>query len=241
MATVFLQKNNWNLENAVTAYFNSENRSTRPIPKNAPVEKLQAIFDKYKDPDSEHISIDGTLEYLEDLGIDPEDRLSLTLAYLLKSPQTGEFHRKDFIEVWAHAGVSSVAEMRDYLKEQHKQLVLPLSEFEKLYNYVFGFVKDVDPRVKIIDHTDAISYWRLLFADSPYLTNCSDRLEQWYQFIEQTKRGISRDLWEMFYKFLLKVLHDDPEKLSGYNEMSAWHSMMDEYVEWLEEMNLLSR
>lgn len=241
MATVFLQKNNWNLEKAVSAFFNSDNSSTRSIPKNAPIEKLQAIYDKYKDPESDCISIDGTLAYLEDLGIDPEDRLSLTLAYILKSPQTGEFHRNVFIDVWAHAGVSNVAEMREYLEAQHKLLVLPLSEFEKLYNYVFGFVKDADPRVKIIDYMDAISYWRLLFADSGYLSDCAVRLEQWYQFVELSKRGISRDLWEMFYKFLLKVIHDDPDKLSGYNEMSAWHSMMDEYVEWLEELNLLNR
>lgn len=238
MATVFLLKNNWNLERAVPAYYSSNPRS---LPKESSALELLNIFDNYKDPYLDLILIDGTLSYLEDLGIDPEDCKSLTLAYLLNSPQTGEFHRRDFVDTWALAGVTSVSEMKQYVETKHQELATTPTEFVKLYNFVFSFVKGPDRGVRVIEGSEAISYWRLLFAQCSYLYNCSERLEQWYQFVEQSKRGVSKDLWEMFFKFLVDVLSTDPLLLSSYEEMSAWHSMLDEFVEWLLENNLLLR
>lgn len=235
MASTFLLKNNWELNRAVSAYYNGNNDNTKHTPKGDALRELQALFDKYKDPSSDIILIDGTLSYLSDLGIDPEDCLSLTLAYLLSSPQTGEFHRKEFVAAWNNAGVSTLSGMKEHIQSTHVQLTSSASDFVKLYNYVFGFVKGPDRQVKTMDYEDAISYWRLLFAQCAFLSNCTERLEQWYMFIEQTKRGISKDLWEMFFKFVTTVLSEDPVNLSSYDEMSAWHSMIDEYVEWLQE------
>lgn len=239
MALSFLLKNNWELDRAVSAYYNCNNDTTRHTPKSDLLRELQAMFDKYKDPASEVILIDGTLAYLSDLGIDPEDCLSLTLAYLLNSPQTGEFHKKDFVKTWNNAGVSTLSGMKEYVQTQHSQLISSAANFVNLYNYVFGFVKGPDRQVKTMDYEDAISYWRLLFAQCNFLCNCTERLEQWYSFIEQSKRGISKDLWEMFLKFLTTVLSEDPIHLSSYDEMSAWHSIIDEYVEWLQENDFL--
>lgn len=239
MATKYLLKSNWNLEQAVSDYYSGGASTTVSGNLKASLGAVTAIFDKYKDPQTEIILIDGTLSYLEDLGIDPEDCLSLTLSYILNSPQTGEFHRKDFVDYWTQAGVSSLTEMKEHLQNTHKQLIASPETFVKLYNYVFGFVKGPDRQLKMIDAQDAISYWRLLFAQCDFLTSCSKRFEQWYTFVEQSGRGITKDLWEMFFKFLVDVLSTDPVHLSSYDEMSAWHSMMDEYVEWLEDNNLL--
>lgn len=230
------------MERAVSAYYNDPSATSKhSLPKNSSLEKLLAIFDKYKDPQTEIILIDGTLAYLEDLDIDPENCLSLILAWLLKSPQTGEFHRNDFVQAWAQAGVTDITQMKSYIEAKHQKLISSPTEFANLYNFVFVFIKDADPRVKLIDYLDAISYWQLLFAQCLFFTPSSKRLEQWYSFVEESKRGISRDLWEMFYKFVLEVINTDPENLSDYDEMSAWHSMMDEFVEWLEDSSLLTR
>lgn len=233
----------WDLEGALLAYYYSNssgknNKSDRDTVL-AAHRKVLACFDKYKDPDSDIILIDGTLAYLEDLGIAPEHCWSLTLAYFLQSPHAGEFHRDSFVEAWMRVGVTSIPDMTRYIEQLHQQLTSTSAEFAKLYAYVFGFVRGPDRGVKTIDYKDAVSYWRLLFPECAFLANCTERLEQWYQFVEQVQNPVSRDLWDIFLRFVLEILCTDPLNLSSYDEMSVWHSMMDEYVEWLQENNLL--
>ncbi|KAF8750133.1 glycosyl hydrolase 3 family [Rhizoctonia solani] len=55
-----------------------------------PLRKLGALFDN-KDPDSANIGINGTIQWCEDLGVDPEDVSLLAVACELKSPTVGEW------------------------------------------------------------------------------------------------------------------------------------------------------
>ncbi|GEQ72857.1 hypothetical protein JCM33374_g6545 [Metschnikowia sp. JCM 33374] len=235
VATMYLEKFHWNINEAANAYLN-ENHDSTPNSSVTASKALVDLFDRYKDPENNTIiSIDGTLSYLEDLNIDPEDSRSLTLSYLLKSPQTGEFPRSNFLDFWAANRVNSIPAMKQFIDQSHSRIKNSPSSYEDFYQYCFDFIRGSDVRIKYITHEDAVSYWGLLFGERQDLAASAERLAQWYEFVESSKKPITRDTWVMFYKFLLEVINTDPVSLSGYDEMSSWPSMVDEYIEWLYE------
>lgn len=224
-ASKFLDAHGWNLDSAAAAFFNSQP---------SPDPKVVAIFDKYRSTENpDVISIDGTLAYLEDLNLDPEDPISLTLAYVLESPQTGEFRRDPFVRKWLALSVNTLEDMRKHVVEKHRHLSESVEEFEPFYQFVFEFVRGADPRIKTIPHDEAIVYWQMLL--DPRFPTAKHRLASWYKFIDSTGKHISRDSWNMFLKFLVQVVVPDPQELSAYDEMSAWPSIIDEYVEWIAD------
>ncbi|SGZ50574.1 CIC11C00000004236 [Sungouiella intermedia] len=238
VATKYLEKHKWDLLQALQTFYNQPAQTA--VPNKKVSKDLEAIFDKYKDPESPTIIlIDGTLAYLEDLGFDPEDLVSLTLAYVLKSPQTGEFNRDVFLEVWSTLGISSIQGMKSHILAQHQSIADSPSEFEKFYQYVFDFVRGSDVRIKTIGYEDAVLYWKMLFSSRESLADALTMLNHWYTFIETNKRNISKDAWNMFYKFVIQVIVADPVNLTGYDEMSAWPSVVDEFMEWLQDNEIL--
>lgn len=50
------------------------------------------------------IGIDGTIEYIQDLGLELEDPLVLAIAHLLRSPRVGCFPKSLFLLGWLKAG-----------------------------------------------------------------------------------------------------------------------------------------
>lgn len=217
----------------MSAYFsNPQGSASKPIRAKA---DLVAIFEKYGDAaDPEIILIDGTLLYLEALGFEPENLISLTLAYVLKSPQMGVFTKMSFYEVWSSLNIASEAEMSAYIRDYHRTL-LSSSGFEAFYQYVFEFLRASDTRIKTIAYDDAVLYWQLLFTEVGYSSEILERLDQWYAYVNSVQKNISKDTWNMFYKYLVQVIATDPKELSGYDEMSAWPSMVDEFMEYLGE------
>ncbi|KAG5645127.1 hypothetical protein DXG03_006844 [Asterophora parasitica] len=91
---------------AVDAYYNNPSEfasSTRQQPTAAPsTSKLTTLFNKYKDPDEEEITVDGTIKLCEDLDVDPEDVVLLAAFWSLLLPhglQGGALsHTKDVSE-----------------------------------------------------------------------------------------------------------------------------------------------
>ncbi|KAK0457016.1 defective in Cullin neddylation protein 1 [Desarmillaria tabescens] len=74
------------LDAAVDAYYNDPvSRRSGGSVTAASTSKLNALFDKYKDPDGDEITIDGTIKFCEDLSVNPEDVVLLSVAYELKS------------------------------------------------------------------------------------------------------------------------------------------------------------
>ncbi|KAF8671963.1 Defective in cullin neddylation protein [Rhizoctonia solani] len=90
-----LKKHNYRLDAAVDAYYQA---LTDAPPAQVSTQKLGTLFDKYKDPDSANIGINGTIQWCEDLGVDPEDVSLLAVACELKSPTVGEWTKNGFID-----------------------------------------------------------------------------------------------------------------------------------------------
>lgn len=232
-ASAYLDKHNGNLNAAVDAYYAS-----------VPSEALKELWERYHDAnDQESILIDGTLQYLADLGLAPEDLRCLTLAFLLRSPQTGEFSRDDFFSVWGANGIDSLKGMRSYIDKQHYELRANRNRFEQFYRYVFDFVRGRGAG-KTLPAPDAAAYWHLLFIDSVASNEHQDevlvkRVEQWCEFVENAARPVTRDTWNMWLRFYYEVMEPAPKTLAAYNEMDAWPSLVDEYVDWLRERSAI--
>ena len=60
-----------------------------------------------KEPDGDEITVSGTIQLCEDLGVDPEDVVLLAVAYELKSPRMGEWTRQGWIDGWKSIGYES--------------------------------------------------------------------------------------------------------------------------------------
>ncbi|KAF8154226.1 hypothetical protein B0H34DRAFT_82003 [Crassisporium funariophilum] len=94
---------------AVDAYYNNPNAfpssGRRKGETSAPsTSKLTQLFEKYKEPDSEEIAVDGTIRLCEDLGVNPEDVVLLAIAYELKSPRVGEWTKQGWLDGWKNIG-----------------------------------------------------------------------------------------------------------------------------------------
>ncbi|KAI5968137.1 DCN1 [Candida margitis] len=271
----YLDASKYNLEQAVDAYFEKHSsKSTNPKSNGKSAtsttsntnKNLIAIFEKYKDANNpDVIDIDGTLKYLEDLKIDPEDPKSLTLAFLLKAPSVGVFEKNKFLTTWQHYNIHDIAKMSSFLNKFHDDVLHnkgiyndietdEVVDFKHLYDFAFGFLKESENQ-KVLDIDLAISYWKLLLPliTSVYLAKnesttetdtanqVEERVQNWYDFLTTSnpRPVITFDTWSMFYLFFLEVILPDPRKLSNYDEMAAWPSKMDEYVEYLSDNSLI--
>lgn len=240
--TKWLEKNNWKIDEAIDAYLT--NKSNSFSSKRKQDAKVVAIFDKYKDSEDDSIiGIEGTLQYIEDLGFDPDNVITLVLAYFLESPSMGVFYKDKFIQIWSQLKINTIPGMKTYIEQSlyKEQFLLEESDyFKKVYDFTFEFLME-NPGQKVLPYDLAIDYWRLLLLDRVGLQECGLRLQQWFDFIDsEYKRGFSQDTWRMFYLFVIEILKPDPETLKDYDEMSAWPSAIDEYIEYLRENDLFN-
>lgn len=61
-------------------------------------------FDKYKEADKPDLmAVDGMLSFCEDLGVDPEDVITLVLSYHMQAERMMEYKREEFL-----AGMRSI-------------------------------------------------------------------------------------------------------------------------------------
>lgn len=50
------------------------------------------------------ISMDGTMQYCADLGVDPSEVIMLALAWFTKAPTMGRFSKREWVEAWQAIG-----------------------------------------------------------------------------------------------------------------------------------------
>lgn len=275
-ATKYLESVRYDLARAIDNYYNKHPNKAQVTKEPVKVkidDRLIQIFDKYKDnEDPNKIDIEGTLTYLGDLGISPDQIESLSLALLLKSPKTGVFTRENFLHIWQYYQCFDIGAMSEFITRFNKDLMnniggfkdistvsddenklVPL-KFQDLYNFTFKFSLETESQ-KFLDLDTAIEYWKLLLPiitetyskdnklDEEFKNHVNERVEQWFKFLTDneymTKKSISYDSWSMFYLFFKEIVLIDPIKFKDYDEMAAWPSVVDEFLEYLHDFELL--
>ncbi|KAJ6554361.1 defective in Cullin neddylation protein 1 [Mycena capillaripes] len=236
---------------AIDAYYGDPAAIASTPPRAAPAaassSKLNAVFDKYKDPDGSDITVDGTIRLCQDLGVDPEDVVLLAVAYELKSPRVGEWNRAGWVEGWKSIGCDSLAAMKTALPRLRTKLGQDAAYFQKVYNHTFDFAKLEGQRSIGIDTAQA--FWSLLLphgmaggalahVDASGDTDMSgngwapEHVDWWFEFLnEKGGKGVSKDTWIMFHDFVRTI----DARFETYDLEAAWPSTIDDFVEWAKE------
>ncbi|CAI5758197.1 unnamed protein product [Candida verbasci] len=253
-ATKYLENAKYDLGTAIDKYFSkhpNNHHKSETIIKIPHDSKLIKLFDKYKsDEKNDIIDIDGTISYLEDLNIQPEDFKALIIAFLLKSPKMGVFNKSNFIGIWSNLNINNLEGMKSYINKYESSILMTnFDTFKKIYQFAFKFSVELENQ-KLLEIETCIDYWNLLIPKILKIEEVNtdldegkinERVEQWYTFLkEYEKKSLTFDSWSMFYSFLIEIIFKDPEGFNDYDEMAAWPSIIDEYIEYLHDNKLLN-
>ncbi|CAK0863826.1 unnamed protein product, partial [Prorocentrum cordatum] len=164
-----------------------------------------------------------------DLDVDPgTDVAALAFASACNAGEMGVFRRREFICGCVVLEVDSLDDLRSKMPVLREE-VLSGKTLPEVYSYTFGVALEA-PR-KVLPLEEAAQYWALL-------------LHQWqlreefctWAASHMKGKSISRDLWMM----VLKLATEVPPDLSTYDESQAWHSVIDDFVEYYKEMKGLT-
>ncbi|KAG2143947.1 Cullin binding-domain-containing protein [Suillus cothurnatus] len=217
----YLDKHQRRLDAAIDAYY-QEGGSRTSI---ASTSKLNALFEKYKDPTGDEISIDGNYS---------ANVVLLAVAYELKSPRVGEWNKKGWVEGWSRLGV--IDGMKDTLTRLRC----------KVYDHTFGFARTEGQRSLAID--TALAFWNLLIPtgltggalkhdltgedvdmDGEESSGWTDEHTQWwFQFL--TEKG--GKLFDFIRSIDSQFLTHDAE--------AAWPSTIDDFVAWASKKRFIA-
>lgn len=186
--------------------------------------KVEELFDKYKDKDSEdepQIGPDGIEQLCKDLGVDPDDVLVLVLSWHLNAQRMGFFSKAEFTNGLQKLGVDNISKLKGQLSNFRKDLD-DQAKFKEIYRFAFGFAKERE--TKIIDLQTADALLALV------LGNRYAHTEPLRTFIREqtTYKSVNLDQWMNILEFARTIKAD----LSNYDENSAWPVILDEYCEW---------
>ncbi|KAL3875406.1 hypothetical protein ACJMK2_033354 [Sinanodonta woodiana] len=203
---------------------NGESKRLSLISRDFSENKIQTLFEQYKDPDSDVILAEGIEKFCEDLEVRPEEFIVLVLAWKFNAEAMCRFTREEFVNGCKTLRVDSVKGIQlkfpELLAEvQNKQT------FKEFYRWTYKFGLDVDSGQRTLPMDMAVSLWKLIFSqrEPPVLA-------RWLNFLQkhQTIRGVPRDTWDMFLNFIEQVGDD----LSSYDDTEAWPSLLDDFVEY---------
>ncbi|KAJ3557633.1 hypothetical protein NM688_g1365 [Phlebia brevispora] len=249
----YLEQYNRRVDHAIDAFYNQP-LSGRREPAGPSTSKLNQLFEVYKDPDGDDITVDGTIKLCEDLGVDPEDVVLLAVAYELKSPSMGTWERKGWVDGWKGIGCDAIATMKTALLRLRDRLGSDAHYFQQVYNYTFEFSRPPGQRSLGIDMAQA--FWQLLIPFglqggalshivSPPTRDGEDTrmmedeegwrdeyTQWWFDFLQKKGvKGVSKDVWQMFLEFVRSI----DFKFEKYDLEAAWPSTIDDFVEYARE------
>ncbi|KAF2264787.1 DUF298-domain-containing protein [Lojkania enalia] len=231
----FLKGAGWNQEAAVNGFFSGGGGSTV---SSSAKSNLNKIFDKYREdpansPDS--FGVEGSMKYLEAIGIDIEGLDCLATLEIIQAPGMGEMTREGFVEGWSAVNADTIDKQKAYMNNLKQTLPSSKDAFTKIYKYTFQLAKAGNSKAITLDV--ATAYWELLFT-SPLSTvkwksASSPWIDWWIEFLNTSwKKSVNKDMWNETLKFAQMTLED--EAISFWNEESSWPSVIDEFVDFVK-------
>lgn len=141
--------------------------------------KLNALFDQYKDSHEDVILADGIERFCNDLQLSPDEFKVLVLAWKLNAKQMCQFTRQEFVIGLRAMKVDSIRGIQARLPEIVQELTVNNDLFKDLYRFTFRFGLDVNSGQRILPADMAIVLWKLVFTirEPPLLS-------RWLKFLE---------------------------------------------------------
>ncbi|KVI10236.1 Defective-in-cullin neddylation protein [Cynara cardunculus var. scolymus] len=202
---------------------------------------LDGAFDAFYNPYADMIMADGISTLCNDVQVDPQDIVMLVVSWHMKAATMCEFSKQEFVGGLQSLGIDSLEKfreripfMRSELKDDRLYHTIAFSVFKKfkeIYNFAFGWAKEKGQKSLALD--TAIGMWQLLFEEKQW-----PLVDHWCQFLQaRHNKAISRDTWSQLLEFARSV---DPT-LSNYDAEGAWPYLIDEFVEYLTENNIIQK
>ncbi|KAK3166727.1 hypothetical protein OEA41_009852 [Lepraria neglecta] len=185
-----------------------------------------------EEPDK--IGVEGSMKYLQDLGVKLDEVVVLAVLTELEAPTMGEFTRDGFIDGWTKNRAETIPKQQSQIAQWRRSLSQTPDFFKRVYRSTFLLARL--PGQKVLPLDTAIEYWRLLFTapSLSWTTPSTPWLAWWIEYLEGNwKKSISKDMWDQTVIFVQKSLVD--ESMNWWNEDGAWPGVLDEFVMYVRQ------
>lgn len=177
------------------------------------------------------ITIEGISKLGENIGIDPfEDVRCLVLLWKFGvEEKPGQVSKDEWVKGCQTLGVDSYDKIKSLLPSF--DLGFLVEEFRAFYKFCFQFNRQGTH--KTLDKELVVELLPLVVQDRIG----KERVTTFCKFLSQSEdiayKNTTLDQWMSFYDFSM----ENPDDLSGYDEdESAWPCMIDDYVDFMEQM-----
>eukprot|EP01062_Namystynia_karyoxenos_P006378 TRINITY_DN12233_c0_g1_i2.p1 TRINITY_DN12233_c0_g1~~TRINITY_DN12233_c0_g1_i2.p1 ORF type:complete len:298 (+),score=73.35 TRINITY_DN12233_c0_g1_i2:93-986(+) len=208
------------------------------------VGEITKQFEGYKrastSSDEDKVEGEGLMKLCEDLGGDQEkDPFPLLLfACKLQAKVPWSIEREEWIVGLRSLGLDKWGKVRDAVSYWRRELDDPI-RFKWFYYFVFDWTRE-GPETRYLPAEDACLTWNQILR--PRLRKFP--LQHWTHYVETVfGKGVSRDVWRQLLDLALQVEDGglDPELKQYDEDMGAWPTLIDDFVEWARKEGKLKR
>lgn len=208
--------------------YNQSRRGQSSTAESFSAKQCIAWFHEYTGPDEDVLGPEGMEKFCEDIGVEPENIVMLSLAYKLDAKSMGFFTMAEWLKGMTELQADSISKVQHKLDYLRSLLDDPV-QFKNIYRYAFDFARDKEQRSMDIDTAKAML--ALLLGKKWSLFG------SFHQYLDQSKyKVINKDQWCNILEFSRSIAPD----LSNYDEDGAWPVLLDEFVDWHKEQRSMA-